>query len=222
MRYTHAILMVLQAAQGNAQTPLVQLPNIVAYSMVLWGEDPADPVDGAIPRLARGLVCRDVNTVVEGWMSLMRGDAEESRPLAERIRTLAADETARGWLASIIGNWRHRILEDLAFMLDIHAGAMEFARAAAGDSENAALTRRLSVYLVSVGRWLERTGYHNSGMIAYKPYYDPVAKALADLKSRLGDEAMQSGIVQPAADAVRKQVDPRFVDPVVRAIRGKR
>lgn len=212
----------LQAAQGNAQTPLVQLPNIIAYSMVLWGEDPADPVDGAIPRLARGLVCRDANAVVEGWMSLTRGDAEESRQLAERIRTLVADETTRGSLASIIGDWRHRILEDLTFMLDIHAGALEFARAAAGDTENAALTGKLSVYLLSVGRWLERTGYHNLGMIAYKPYYDPVAKALADLEVRLGDGALQAGIVQPAADAVRKQVDPRFVDPVVRAICGKR
>ncbi len=211
----------LQAAQGNAQTPLVQMPNIVAYSMVLWGEDPADPVDGAIPRLARGLVCRDASAVAEGWMSLTREDVEDSRQLAERIRMLATDETARGPLALVIGEWQRRILEDLAFMLDIHAGGLEFARSAAGDIENAALSRKLSAYLLSVGRWLERTGYHNVGMIAHKPYYDPVAKALTDLKGRMGDGELQAGIVQPATDVVRKQVDPKFVDPVARAICGK-
>ncbi len=211
----------LQAAQGNAQTPLVQLPNIVAYSMVLWGEDPTDPADGAVPRLARGLVCRDADIVAQGWMSLTRENAEESLGLANQIRDLSTDETARGPLAVIIGNWQKRVLEDLAFMLLIHGRALRFADASSDSADHAALTAELTDYLLAVGTWLERTGYHNRGMIAHKPYYDPVAKALADLKARLGDEAIQAGIVQPAADAVRKKVDPKFIDPVVRAICGK-
>ncbi len=210
----------LQAAQGNAQTPLVQLPNIVAYSMVLWGEDPTDPADGAVARLARGLVCRDADTVAEGWMSLTRENAEESLSLANRICALAADEKARGPLAVIIGDWQRRVLEDLAFMLVIHGRALRFAEAA-GNTDDAAWRARLTDYLLAVGIWLERTGYHNRGMIAHKPYYDPVAKTLAVLKGRLGEEALEERIVQSAADAVRKKVDAKFIDPVVKAICGK-
>ncbi|NLE56926.1 MAG: hypothetical protein GX616_01085, partial [Planctomycetes bacterium] len=166
-------------------------------------------------------VCRDADVVAQGWMSLTRENAEESLELANRIRDLSADKTARGPLALIIGDWQKRVLEDLAFMLLIHGRAVQFADAAGGSASDAVLSAKLADYLRAVGTWLERTGYHNRGMIAHKPYYDPVAKALADLKARLGDEALQAGIVQPAANTVRNKVDPKFIDPVVRAICGK-
>lgn len=211
----------LKAAQGNAQTPLLQLPNIVAYSMVLWGEDPTDPVDGAVHRLARGLVCRGSDTVAQGWLSLTRDDAAESLRLAEQIRQLAADDRARGPLSLIVGDWQPRILEDLAFMLLIHAESLQFADLVKSDADESELVAGLARFLDVLGRWLERTGYHNRGMIAHKPYYDPAAKAIAGLNARLGEETLMSKVVQPAADSVKRSIDAKFIDPVVRALCGK-
>lgn len=154
-------------------------------------------------------------------MSLNRENADESRRFAEQVQELAADDSARGPLTVIIGDWQRRILEDLASMLTIHARALQFAQAAASNADDATLSAGLSEYLRSVGTWLERTGYHDRGMIPHKPYYDPAAKAIAGLKARLGEEALLARIVQPATEAVEKSIDRKWVDPVVKAICGK-
>ena len=212
----------LKAIQGNAQTPIVQLPNIAALALAAWGDEVADEASGPLQHLADRLLSREADVLAEGWRSLGREDARESLRLGDRLRELARDESARGTLSAIIGDWQPRILNDLASMLIIHARAVAFATQAGAGTADAVVVEALTSYLQAAAAWLERTGFHNNRIIVHKAYRDPVADALARMKEKLGEEALMQRIVTPAVSAAGQRCNAQFVEYVAQTVLGKR
>lgn len=212
----------INAIQGNAQTPLAQLPNIAALSHAGWGGNPATEADEVLDRLARGLLCRDHQTLKRAWLALSEDRPEQCLDLAARLRKLSADPTARGPLTAIIGDWQPRILEDLAAMLEIHAHAVRFAHQVDAKAADAELVAGLTDYFTSAAAWLDRTGYHDVRIVAHESYRGVVTSALERLNGRLGPEATQSRIFAPALAAAKKTHSPPLCDAIADSIQGKR
>lgn len=211
----------LTAIQGNTQTPLVQLPNLVALSAAAWGQDAAQQEGTILRELANRIVCRDADLLARAWQSIARHDADESLAAAEQLHRLAKDESARGTLAIVLGDWQPRILDDLASLLTIHANAVLFAREAAAGRDDAALVRILAVYLDSFALWLEYTGYHDRYLVPHEPYRDLVADALSVIREKRGTKVVMTEVIAPALAEAKKRHDPNRIDAILKSILEK-
>lgn len=214
----------ITAAQGNAQTPLVQLPNIMAFSYAAWGGSPGLDADPVLSELADRLVCKHQDVLVSGWKALLEDDVTGCRSLADRVRKLAKDASARGTLTVIIGvEWQERIIEDLAVMLELHASAVELeqiADRAASTSSEAAAT--LTAFVEIASGWMEHTGYHNNRIIMNEPYYEPTLYGLFKLRARLGADRLEREVIEPAISAARQSHNPDVVSSIIDTVRGHR
>jgi len=161
--------------QGNAQTPLAQLPNIAAIARAGWVEEPPPDAATILEGLAGQLLVRDAQVLKQGWLALSSEDVENCAELARRLRELAAVESARGPLALIVGEWQALVMSDLATMLEIHAAAVRFADGAADGAAPQECAGLLGVYFRQAAAWLEHTGYHNVRIVDHESYRHNVA-----------------------------------------------
>jgi hypothetical protein len=217
----------IDAIQGNAQTPLVQLPNIGALSYAAWGGNPVTGSDEVLDRLARGLLAREHKMLKDAWFALSKDSAQVCTHLAARLRELAADSSARGPLAVIIGEWQPLILNDLADMLEIHAAAITFSEAVAenagdGGSSSSELTHLLAVYLIHAAAYLERTGYHNVRIITHESYRGMVTAALRQLEQRLSAATLRAQVVIPAVEQAGQSRSKQVCEWIVQSVLDER
>jgi len=210
----------LPGVQGNTQTPLVQLPNIAALAFALWGGDAGTHGDEVLNDLSGRLLCKDADVLARAWKSLSLDDAEGSLQLADRLRQLAADKSAAGTLAVVLGDWQPRILEDLATMLTIHARAVAFAGAVEADAKDEALTAAMVAWLEAIGEWLARTGYHNRAPVWHEAYRGHIVRALARLRERRGPDAA-AALFNKASVTAHKLRDSGMTDAVRDVLLGK-
>jgi len=212
----------LDALQGNAQTPLVQLPNIARLSDAAWQD--GRPMDGThtLRRLAGRLVAKDAAKLVRAWESLGRQDAMESLLLAGELRRLADEPDLPGSLGILIGDWSARAVEDLSFLLEIHAHALRFERAYDRRARMGELAASLGRYLQAVRAWAERTGYHDDRIIAHAAYKEPVARALQSLEQELGAEALEAQILRPASRSSESEPAAELERQIIETLLGRR
>jgi hypothetical protein len=208
--------------QGNAQTPLAQWPNIAYLSHRAWGGRSGDG-PAVLQSLARRLVRRDADALVQGWESLGKTDAAVSADLAKRLRALAGDPLAGGTLGVIMGDWQARVVADLAYMLEIHARAVELTDAASGpQADLAALRPHMIAYLDAAAKWLERTGYHNVRIVCHEAFRDNVQRSLEQLTATHGREMLDRDLIRPATDEASAACDPQICRAIVDSLLGER
>lgn len=212
----------LGAVQGNAQTPLLQLPNIARLSDCAWHDTRPWNAEATLRRLAAKLVSRDEQVVVQAWQSLSGTDAAEAMRLAGQLRRLVADKTARGGLSPILGDWQPRVLEDLACLLEIHAAALRFGKAVDRHARRGELTSSLRNYLTLLVGWLERTGYHNDRIVTHAAYKQPVSEGLARLEDLLGPERLRAEVLEPASRWADDERSADICRLVIETLLGRR
>lgn len=209
----------LRGLLGNAQTPLAQLPNIAALAAASWGESPASQSSEVLRDLARQIAGPAGEELAHGWELLTSTDTDEVTRAAARLREIARDLPDAG-LSLVLGDWRERIVGDLATMLDIHAGALRFAHATSGRPQNQA--EALAGYLAVTAGWLERTGYHGVRVVDHEAYRHTVARALEEIGRQIGSERLESEIVAVAVAAAARDHSPEIVRLIVGSLLRQR
>jgi hypothetical protein len=212
----------LRSIQGNAQTPLVQLPNLAALGLAAWDGDVMDASHGALAQLAERLVGDDADVLADAWRALDSRDVDECRRLAEEIRWLAHNRTAAGTLSVILGEWQPQVLEDLATMLTIHAQAVTFAQQVDRHVPPEGLVDALTVYLVVTANWLGQTGYHDKRIVMQRPYFDPVFYGLCRVRGDLGRDGLEHHLVAPAIEMASRHSAAEYVEYVAQTVTGQR
>ncbi len=206
----------LTGVQGNAQTPLAQLPNIAYLADRSWGL-PAGSRTESLTRLARAILPERPELLVDGWASLAVPNASMARSHAARLRQ-AAERPSAGFLPA---GWPERVTGDLATMLELHAAALEFeTRANADDPQLAAV---LAQYLQIAAGYLARTGYTKDRIVWHEAYREPVVRGLAALAGRMGQDQVNAQILQLAARrAVDHTGEANLVRLIIETLQGKR
>lgn len=212
----------LQAIQGNAQTPLMQLPNISALALAAWGDARTGKPGEMLAPLANRLLRERADVLISAWQALGGTDPAECLTLADEVRRLAHDRDARGTLAVILGDWHGRILDDLATMLIIRAQTLAFAHQVATGTPPEQLVDALTLYVVMTANWLANTGYHNDRILMHRSYFDPVFHGLCRLRGRLGEDAIRKRLVEPTLEAAGQHTDPQYVGYVMQTLLGER
>lgn len=165
---------------GNAQTPLVQLPNIWFFANAAW--DPAyrqcSKADVAA-ELAALLYPDAADALAAGWLALDDPTAVDALYAARRLQALLVGRRlgAPGALGRLCFPAPDRIVEDLACLLEIHAAAQFFCRQAGnGRESNDAVADALAEYVRLSIQWRHRTGFKRFGYYGYD--FEPVHAAL--------------------------------------------
>jgi hypothetical protein len=152
----------IRGAMGNAQTPLVQLPNIHHFTRAAWdAKKGSGTKEESLRGLARLLFPEHEDLLARGWLSLGDPEAPEARRMADRMDKIAEsrDLGRPGPVGLKIFPGGEIIFADLALMLRIHAAAMEFVRKAGEDASDDELVGLLNEYNLLSVRWRRRNGF---------------------------------------------------------------
>jgi len=172
----------LSGAMGNAQTPLVQLPNIYYFGRAAWRlEDRAISREQMAADLARLIFPHHAKELTRGWLALAGSDAVEARRAARELEDLVARQALGtpgpvGWKITPRPEW---LVEDLVAMLHLHAVGLDFRRKAEDgntpDDEAIALLRQ---YILQSIAWRHRNGFKKSPWdpVTSQPVYETARK----------------------------------------------
>lgn len=141
--------------QGNAQTPLVQLPNIYCFAMAALGRRPRGD-HAALLKLGVRL-CPELGAdLASGWRLLHSEklcDAPKLKAVAARLERKAAREPAPGVLGSVCPMEPADIATDLALMLRVRAAELAAIRKLTAKSLTDFLAASLAWYGRHRYRW---------------------------------------------------------------------
>lgn len=193
---------------GNAQTPLVQLPNIAYFGRSAWRVD-----DRSVSReriaadLARLIFPARARELARGWLALAASDPDEARAAALDLEQLLARQALGppgpvGWK---ITPRPELVVEDLVMMLNLHVSGMAFRRKAedpnAPDEEVIALFRD---YVLLTVAWRHRNGFKKS---PWDPYTSPPVYSTAHKRWGTAD-GLPERILRPLRDAIATRYGP--------------
>lgn len=197
---------------GNAQTPLVQLPNIFFFAESAWhGLPPSQPKDSEVcARLAYLVAPEIAGDLAEGWLALKNPSAEETRLRANRLETVVREKQIGrlGALGRLYFPGVERLLLDLAAQLRVHAGA----RAACDALEKSAPSRQVEEalldYYEAALAWQATHGFNRYYL--YGPDVQEIGRAWADyvehvasgreLPDRIRQKLIEKGYAQAVVD----------------------
>jgi hypothetical protein len=157
----------IRGAMCNAQTPVVQLPNIYYFTRAAWnmGLRAADRAT-ALGELARMIYPEQTKLLTQAWMSLGSTEAPDADQLADELQKLAESKVLGrpGVIGIKLFPDYGQVARDLAAELRIHAAAMETCRLApdAAVSDQKVLQRLTDYCLLSLA-WRRHTGFKNYG-----------------------------------------------------------
>jgi hypothetical protein len=169
----------LAGVMGNAQTPLVQLPNIFFFLNALWhAERRHESVAESARHLAALVYPTAADLVGQAWTLLGSESPEDVLGMADRLEEAIGngDLSPVGPLGQFIFPEPERVATDLTYLLRIKGYAEQFrSRLQAGDSM-VAVRDSLAHYVRTVLSWQERHGYHAMGgaKYIYNQYLTPV------------------------------------------------
>lgn len=156
----------LAGIMGNAQTPLVQLPNLFFFGQCAWDLDERDaPAPKLAAELARLIFPKRADELARGWMALSSSDPGEVLGAARALERLVVNQSLgqSGPVGLKISPRPEVIVEDLAMMLKTHALGLEFRKKAADpatpDEEAIA---SFAKYILQTIAWRHRTGFKKS------------------------------------------------------------
>jgi hypothetical protein len=152
----------IRGAMGNAQTPLVQLPNIHAFTRAVWDtKHVGPPKEESLRELARMLFPEHADLLTRGWLSLGDPEAPEGRELADRMEKIAdsKDLGRPGPVGLKVFPGGEILFADLAVMLRIHAAAREFVRKTGENASDDELVDLVNEYNLLSVQWRKRNGF---------------------------------------------------------------
>lgn len=147
----------LRSAMGNAQSPLVQLPNIFFFAETAWhGVLPSQPPDSdVVARLARLILPDSADALAEGWLALKEPDARKTFEAADRLASLASDGSAgrTGALGERYFPGVAKLISDLVMQLRVHGYVRELCAALEGCREARKVADALTDYYDAALAW---------------------------------------------------------------------
>lgn len=161
----------IRGAMGNAQTPMVQLPNIYYFTRAAWNMNlRAADRETAMKELARLIYPEKVKLLAESWMSLGNPEAPKARQLADELEKLSGTRALGrpGPIGIKLFPDYGQVARDLAQQLRIHAVAVDTRRLAldASAGEDKVLQSLTDYCLLSLA-WRRQNGFKNYGTNGY-------------------------------------------------------
>ncbi len=200
----------LRNAMGNAQTPLVQLPNIFFFAECAWnGVAPSLPSDREVLMPLARLIAPDIaDDLAAGWLALKEPDAETTLERAGKLDEIVSAGAigTPGALGRLYSPGVERLLEDLAMQLRVHAGAMTLSGALERQSSPEDVTRALETYCRAALAWQQRHGF--TRYYLYGPDVQEVAR-----QWKAYPEALKSAV--DTGTVARRLIDEGYPEPAV-------
>ncbi len=143
---------------GNAQSHVVQLPNIFAFARAAQGlpverEDYVSFANDIIPGLGK--------QIVGGWESLQGQDITKMRRIAKQLDAASKKNPAGGKLAGLTLNNTSSYLNDLSLQLNMVAALYEFRKMLDGQNKPG-IKKSLNNFITAAENWQNKHGYSNS------------------------------------------------------------
>jgi hypothetical protein len=152
-------------AMGNAQTPLLQLPNIFFFAEAAWNGLPSSmPADRDVIEPLAALVAPDVaSELAAGWLALKEPDPDTVFARAAELRSIVSlDRIGRaGALGMRYFPGVKKLLSDLATQLDVHAKARLVARSLSESAPQEEVAEALANYFASALAWRDVHDFRN-------------------------------------------------------------
>jgi len=156
---------------GNAQTPLVQLPNIYFFARSAWDLDTRTADRREVMReLARLVYPQHAKLLTDCWMAIADNQPAEWARLADELEALASGNRLGplGPIGRKLFTDGGQAARDLAMQLRIHGTARDFIRMAGETNvDEAALLKRLEHYCLLSLAWRRHTGFRAYGTNGY-------------------------------------------------------
>jgi hypothetical protein len=225
----------IAGVMGNAQTPLVQLPNIHFFAELAWNPAYAERRDREGFRdLAAKLYPRVALELAGAWYQLAGGDSAACAAAANRLDLLRQRKQlgAPGVMATHLFPDGSIVLEDLATTLRMHAFAVEAkARMDAEQEDTTGIAAALTGYLTQASILQRRNGFHaapqGDGKVAapgrawllYGPDYDGLRNAWRRYPGR--DAARSRAVIESVSKRLHgggfdAEVCERMIDFLLR------
>src|SRR5262249_42219708 len=118
----------IAGVMGNAQTPLVQLPNIHFFSSMAWNPEYGNrSTKESLLDLSRRVYPDIAETLVEAWYQLSLRDAAKCRSVADTAEKLLGDKRLGrlGPVARLLFPDGETLIKDLVCTLRMHAFAID-------------------------------------------------------------------------------------------------
>lgn len=202
----------LRNVMGNAQTPLVQLPNIFFFAESAWhGLPPSLPKDSEVCARLAYLIAPDIaDDLTEGWLALKHPSAEEALLRANRLETIVREKRIGrlGALGRLYFPGVERLLLDLAAQLKVHAGARTVCNALEKSTSPTQVEEALLSYYEAALTWQATHGFNRYYLYgpdvqemgrAWTDYVERIASA-RELSDRIRRRLIEKGYAQAAID----------------------
>jgi hypothetical protein len=154
----------IAGVMGNAQTPLVQFPNIHFFSALCWNPENANrPAKEALLDLSRRIYPDSAEMIAEGWYQLSLNEPASCRSSAEALeRQLAQKRLGR---PGVVGKYLfpngETLIQDLIPTLRMHAFALDALRQLGNaPPEPSSLAEAISGYLSQGAILQQNNGFH--------------------------------------------------------------
>ncbi|MBN8850754.1 MAG: hypothetical protein BGO55_30375 [Sphingobacteriales bacterium 50-39] len=175
---------------GNAQSHVVQLPNIFAFARAAQGlsiskEDYIHFADDLIPGM--GI------KIVEGWEALQGQDPARMRKAAQELDVATKKTLPVGKLAGLMFNNASRYLNDLFLQLNMAASLYDFRKSLDG-GDKSKIKMSLTLFADAAAAWQKKHGYSSAW------YWPPMSEALHRLHDPSVDAVLDEGFVAKEGD----------------------
>jgi hypothetical protein len=152
----------LKGVLGNAQTPLIQIPNIRFYQRIAWDRDYASkPQLAVLEDTARDTYPEITQDVAHGWLLLSEHDSAASRATAIALER-AVKQNGLG-PAGVIGRYvspdGRWLISNLAAQLRVHADAIDLAAGLNTGAPYDQLSLLTDHYFLSALAMVKTTGF---------------------------------------------------------------
>jgi hypothetical protein len=203
---------------GNAQSHIVQLPNIFAFARSAQG---LAVQKGDYIHFANDLIPGLGEKIVEGWTALQGEDTVRMREIARQLDSASRMGPSKGNLAGLVFNNPSSFLNDLVLQLNMTAGLYSF-RKTLGEGDKMKIAVSLGNFVSATEAWQKKHGYSNSWywppmMEALRKLNDPSVNAVLDENFTAKDGASAFDRVKKGLAAMETQT-PRLISAMKEAV----
>jgi hypothetical protein len=158
----------IAGVMGNAQTPLVQLPNIQFFSSMAWNPDYGKrSAKESLLDLSRRVYPDVAETLAEAWYQLSLSDAAKCRSVADTAEKLLGDKRLGrlGPVGRVLFPDGETLIKDLVCTLRMHAFAIDGLKHLSSKTPSAPdLIAAFTGYLTQAAILQQRNGFHVAPM----------------------------------------------------------